>query len=129
MQKDYCPPYLGVAYYPEDWTDAELDRDIARMKALVTARTHASIAGYSSCVPTLVIGYSVKARGIARDLFGSEEGHLLPVQELDSQEQLIGAYDALLSRAQEERSYLIGKLPEYKRGLDEAAYAVMKLEG
>ena len=102
---------------------------IARMKALVTARTHASIAGYSSCVPTLVIGYSVKARGIARDLFGSEEGHLLPVQELDSQEQLIGAYDALLSRAQEERSYLIGKLPEYKRGLDEAAYAVMKLEG
>lgn len=102
---------------------------IARMKALVTARTHASIAGYSSCVPTLVIGYSVKARGIARDLFGSEEGHLLPVQELDSQERLIGAYDALLSRAQEERSYLIGKLPEYKRGLDEAAYAVMKLEG
>lgn len=34
MQKDYCPPYLGVAYYPEDWPDAELDRDIARMKAL-----------------------------------------------------------------------------------------------
>ena len=102
---------------------------IARMKALVTARTHASIAGYSSCVPTLVIGYSVKARGIARDLFGSEEGHLLPVQELHAAEQLIGAYDALLARAQEERSYLINKLPEYKRGLDEAAYAVMKLEG
>ena len=102
---------------------------IARMKALVTARTHASIAGYSSCVPTLVIGYSVKARGIARDLFGSEEGHLLPVQELHAAEQLIGAYDALLARAQEERSYLINKLPEYRRGLDEAAYAVMKLEG
>ena len=102
---------------------------ISRMKALVTARTHASIAGYSSCVPTLVIGYSVKARGIARDLFGSEEGHLLPVQELHAPEQLIGAYDAMLDRAQEERAYLIRKLPEYRRGLDEAAYAVMKLEG
>ena len=102
---------------------------IARMKALVTARTHASIAGYSSCVPTLVIGYSVKARGIARDRFGSEEGHLLPVQELHAPEQLIGAYDAMLDRAQEERAYLIRKLPEYRRGLDEAAYAVMKLEG
>ena len=102
---------------------------ISRMKALVTARTHASIAGYSSCVPTLVIGYSVKARGIARDLFGSEEGHLLPVQELHSAEQLIGAYDALIARGPDERNYLIHKLPEYKRELDEVAYAVMKLEG
>ena len=51
------------------------------------------------------------------------------MQELHAAEQLIGAYDALLARAQEERSYLINKLPEYKRGLDEAAYAVMKLEG
>ena len=102
---------------------------ISRMKALVTARTHASIAGYSSCVPTLVIGYSVKARGIARDLFGSEEGHLLPVQELHSAEQLIGAYDALIARGLDEREYLIHKLPEYKRELDEVAYAVMKLEG
>ena len=25
-------PYLGVAYYPEDWPDEEIDRDIARMK-------------------------------------------------------------------------------------------------
>lgn len=26
------PPYLGVAYYPEDWEEAEWDRDIQRMK-------------------------------------------------------------------------------------------------
>lgn len=102
---------------------------IARLRALVTARTHASIAGYSSCVPTLVIGYSVKARGIARDLFGSEEGHLIPVQELGSGEQLIRAYDALLARADAERAYLAQKLPEYKSGLDDAVSAVMKLEG
>ncbi|MBR0464435.1 MAG: beta-galactosidase [Clostridia bacterium] len=25
-------PYLGVAYYPEDWPDSEMDKDIARMK-------------------------------------------------------------------------------------------------
>jgi len=102
---------------------------IARLRALVTARTHASIAGYSSCVPTLVIGYSVKARGIARDLFGGEEGHLIPVQELGSGEQLIGAYDALLARADAERAYLAQKLPAYKSGLDAAVSAVMKLEG
>lgn len=25
------PPYLGVAYYPEDWPDQEMDKDIAKM--------------------------------------------------------------------------------------------------
>ena len=27
-------PYLGVAYYPEDWPDEEMDKDIARMKQI-----------------------------------------------------------------------------------------------
>ena len=29
------PPYLGVAYYPEDWPDEEMDKDIAKMKEIV----------------------------------------------------------------------------------------------
>lgn len=100
---------------------------ISRLKLLVTARTHASIAAYSSCVPTLVIGYSVKARGIARDLFGDETGHLIPAQELSSREQLIDAYDALALRADEERKDLANKLPAYTRQLDEAVRAIMAL--
>ena len=28
------PPYLGVAYYPEDWPEEEIDRDIPRMRAM-----------------------------------------------------------------------------------------------
>ena len=28
------PPYLGVAYYPEDWPESEIPRDIARMKQI-----------------------------------------------------------------------------------------------
>lgn len=100
---------------------------IARLKALVTARTHASIAGYSTAVPTLVIGYSVKARGIARDLFGREEGHLIPVQELSSGDQLIAAYDAMLCRADGEREYLAQRLPAYTAGMEETIAAVMAL--
>lgn len=124
-------PFLDeprVVMFPTTLDAQMLKGYIGRLKALVTARTHASIAGYSSCVPTLVIGYSVKARGIARDLFGNEEGHLIPVQELDSAEQLIDMYEKLLSRADEERAYLAGKLPEYRKGLDGAVSAVMQLE-
>lgn len=116
-----------VLMIPGTLNACELKGYIARLKALITARTHASIAAYSSCVPTLVIGYSVKARGIARDLFGDEAGHLIPVQELHSSEQLIAAYDELLARAPREREELAGLLPDYTKKLDEAARAVMAL--
>ena len=41
---------------------------ISNCKALICSRTHASIAAYSTAVPVLVIGYSIKSIGIATDL-------------------------------------------------------------
>lgn len=41
---------------------------ISRCELLICCRTHASIAGYSTGVPTLVVGYSVKSQGIGSDL-------------------------------------------------------------
>ncbi len=55
---------------------------ISKCSVLVAARTHASIAAYSSCIPTLVIGYSVKSKGIAKDLFGDYENYVIPKSEL-----------------------------------------------
>ena len=118
-----------VLMLPGDLRATQYKGYIARMRALVTARTHASIAGYSTAVPTLVIGYSVKARGIARDLFGSEEGHLIPVQELRSAQQLIAATDAMLARADEERAFLKDRLPAYTAGASDIVHEVMALAG
>ena len=28
----YTPPYLGAAYYPEDWPETEIEYDIQKMK-------------------------------------------------------------------------------------------------
>ena len=62
---------------------------ISKCSYLVTARTHASIAAYSTNVPTLVTGYSVKAKGIAKDIFGDYKGYVCPVQELESDDDLL----------------------------------------
>lgn len=108
-------------------TAPQLKGYIARLAALVTARTHASVAGYSTGVPTLVIGYSVKARGIARDLFGDEAGHLIPVQELSGGAELIAAYEAMRARADGERAFLKARMPAYTAGREAILSAVMKL--
>ncbi len=46
---------------------------ISMCRFFVGARTHATIAAISSKVPCISIAYSIKARGINRDVFGSED--------------------------------------------------------
>ena len=92
----------------------ELKGYIARCRFFIGARTHATIAAYSSCVPTLVLGYSVKSRGIARDLFGSEEHYVIPVQGMTDPDALAAGFDWLLEHEEEIRSHLEKIMPGYK---------------
>lgn len=95
---------------------------IARCRFFVGARTHATIAAYSSCVPTLVTGYSVKARGIAQDLFGTDENYVLPVQKLQSENDLLDAFRFLRDNEASVRQRLETIMPAYteqaKAGLE-----------
>lgn len=100
---------------------------ISKCRAFIGARTHATIAAYSGMVPTLVIGYSVKARGIARDLFGTEEHYVLPVQTLSDPEELIKAYDWLMEREDQIRGRLESIMPGYCKRAGEAGEELRRL--
>lgn len=97
----------------EDHNCMELKGYIARCRFFIGARTHATIAAYSSLVPTLVAGYSVKSRGIARDIFGSEEGYVVPVQGLSSEQDLADTFQKLWQREDEIRQHLRRIMPAY----------------
>lgn len=92
---------------------------ISECEMFIGARTHATIAAYSNCVPTLVLGYSVKARGIAKDLFGTDENFVLPVQRIDSSRELIEGFEWLDSNKNQIREKLAKFLPEYKDKIQE----------
>lgn len=78
---DYMAPLLdqlddlgrAVTLMPGHFNAAQTKYVISQLDFFIGARTHATIAALSSGVPTISIAYSVKARGINRDLFGSEE--------------------------------------------------------
>lgn len=93
----------------------ELKGFIARCRFFIGARTHATIAAYSNCVPTLVLGYSVKSRGIARDLFGSEEHYVIPVQGMTDPAALAEGFDWLLENESGIRAHLESVMPEYRK--------------
>ena len=112
----------------QDHSAPELKYIISKCRMFIGARTHATIAAYSSCVPTLVVGYSVKARGIARDLFSTEEGYVLPVQQLTEPDQLMKAFCWIWERHADIRQHLKQLLPEYLSRSYAAAHAVKNLE-
>jgi len=97
----------------DNYNCMELKGFISRCKLFIGARTHATIAAYSTGVPTLVIGYSVKARGIAKDIFGSENKYILPVQKLEQENQLINAYNSLVAEEIDIRKHLSAFMPGY----------------
>jgi polysaccharide pyruvyl transferase WcaK-like protein len=105
----------------------ELKYLISKCRLLIAARTHATIAAYSTGVPTLVIGYSVKARGIAKDIFGDEDKYILPVQKLEQEDQLINAYDSLVSQEKDIKNHLVNLMPGYIDNAYKAGNAVKKI--
>ena len=111
-----------------DHTAPELKYIISKCSFFVGARTHATIAAYSSCVPTLVVGYSVKARGIARDLFGTEEDYVLSVQKLTNQNQLVAAFCSLYEKKNHISAHLNEMMPDYLTSAQAAVSAIKRLE-
>ena len=112
----------------EDHKAPQLKYIISKCECFVGARTHATIAAYSTCVPTLVVGYSVKARGIARDLFGNEENYVLPVQSLSNDDQLVKGFKWLHDKKESIRSHLKTFLPEYKKKMETAVSKIIELK-
>jgi len=88
---------------------------ISKCRLYIGARTHSTIAAYSSCVPTLVLGYSIKSLGIAQDLFGTTENYVVSSQNLSDDMALANAFEWMLSNEGEVRQHLENIMPEYKQ--------------
>lgn len=87
---------------------------ISRMRFFIGARTHATIAAYSSYVPTMVLGYSVKSKGIAKDLFG-EEKFVLSIDEISDCDKLKFMFDEMIREEEELKKLLEQSIPTIKK--------------
>ena len=120
--------HTGRVVLLDDCNCMELKGYIARCRMFIGARTHATIAAYSSCVPTLVLGYSVKSRGIARDLFGTEKNYVLSVQALRQVDELAVGFLWMLKQEEEIREHLNRTIPRYIGQASAAASALSQIK-
>lgn len=92
----------------------ELKYIISKCKFFVGARTHATIAAYSSFVPTLVFGYSVKSIGISSDLFGTSKNYVISSKNMQEPNELKNRFIWLQQNEKIIQKQLLDKIPEYK---------------
>lgn len=59
-----------VVLIPPIFNAPETKWIISKMSVFAGARMHSTIASLSCCVPTLILAYSMKAKGVGRDVYG-----------------------------------------------------------
>lgn len=92
----------------------ELKFIISQVRFLIAHRTHASIAGYSSLIPTHVIGYSVKSVNIAIDIFGRSENFVTSREEIKTSDDLVEILKFMLEKESEIKETLKHQIPLMK---------------
>ena len=97
----------------QDCNCMQLKGYIAKCRFFVGARTHATIAAYSTEVPTLVVGYSIKSRGIAKDIFGREENYVIPIEQIKEENKLTQAFIWLQENENYIKEHLKKRMPQY----------------
>lgn len=116
----------GRAVLLQDCGCMELKGYISGCRFFVGARTHAVIAAYSSGVPALAVGYSVKAGGIAADLLGTAQGYVIPAQLMETKKELSFAFKKLMQQEEQVKTMLRSKTENYPERLLAAADQVMR---
>lgn len=86
---------------------------ISKSRFVITARTHASIAAYSLKVPTLVIGYSIKSVGIAKDLFGDSRNYVISLDEIQDKTDIYRKFEWFIANEAEIREKMAQVIPSY----------------
>jgi len=98
---------------------------ISNLTAFIGARTHSTIAALSTNVPTISIGYSIKARGINKDIFGHLDW-LVPFEALEDN-VLSRTTQRLLRSETSVRNHLIDFMPAYKERARQAGKYVKEI--
>ena len=111
----------------DDYNCEEIKGFISRCRFFVGARTHATIAAYSTCVPTLVVGYSIKSKGIALDLFETYDNYVVSVQNMKNDMELTKAFIFIVDNELTIKNRLNDIMPVYKEKALSAGQELKKL--
>ena len=115
-----------ISLLQDQYDSAQIKYIISNCKYFIGARTHSTIAALSSLIPTLSIAYSIKARGINKDIFG-HEGYVLDISDITS-ETLMKGFNKIVNEEIEIKETLTNKISLINKDLKQATSLLEKVE-
>ena len=109
----------------DNLTYSQIRYVISKCCCFIGARTHAVISAYSTCTPTIAIGYSIKSRGIAKDIGMSEDTVVNSINI--KKNQLINAFTDMLQNMSDIKKYLIQNTELYRKKVFRASEIIKKV--
>ncbi|MCQ5386531.1 polysaccharide pyruvyl transferase family protein [Hungatella hathewayi] len=100
---------------------------ISKCRFFIGARTHAMISAYCTEVPALALGYSVKSRGIARDI-GLPQELVVNIKHLDNKNIFSNGLKYLIEHEDKIKQIYDLNLASYKMQSFEAEKVITALE-
>lgn len=115
-----------VSLVDKELSASELKYIISRCRYFIGARTHSTIAAYSTSVPCIALSYSIKSRGIATDLFGTDVGYAIPYKGIKNAEEIKDAFcNTLVANENEIIERYREILPDYKQSIIDATREIV----
>lgn len=99
---------------------------ISKCRFFLGARTHAMISAYSVCVPSIALGYSIKSKGISKDL-KMPDYTLIDYRNLKKQNELLGKYKMLQQNEHYIRKILEDEIQDYIQKAYDAKECILRL--
>lgn len=98
---------------------------ISKCHCFIGARTHAVISAYSTCTPAIAIGYSIKSRGIAKDI-GMPEDTLVDSVNIKGG-QLLDSFKYIIAHLENMKKLLKTNMPIYRKKTWEASMVINEM--
>lgn len=115
-----------VSLIDKEFSCEELKFIISNCRFFIGARTHSMIAAYSTGVPAFALSYSIKSKGIAKDLLGSEK-YCVSYKDLSKDNSL---KEIFINSLQKDEQYMLNRYntvsENYKKTITVAAERIIK---
>lgn len=108
-----CKHKSHVQMVPRELNAAEMKWIISRAVCNIACRTHSTIASFSTGVPTVSLGYSIKSKGLNIQMYGHED--YLVYQKNINPAAVCASVELMLNHLQEVKAHLAVKSQEIKK--------------
>lgn len=101
-----------IVLIPPTFNASETKWIISKMAVFAGARMHSTVASLSSCVPTLSLAYSIKAKGLNKDIFGHSRYCISGTEFVPG--AIAERIKEILQESENIRTHLNQRIPEIK---------------